>query len=183
MRHLLALTSVFVLALLGTNSGARTATSSPRAAAACSAARVQYTAWPGGDRRLDQIPWIRGKPRTVGLVGLLWYWPKEWREARVRTARIFLQGVTPGGWTTKILWAFTGPSVAGGGGRQGLVRGTRLDAAGSFKQAFAAIYYANQRGAPSFASIVDVPDRGCWRLQLSMGRLRASVTMLAVEAA
>ncbi len=60
------------------------------------------------------------------------------------------------------------------------MRGTRLDAPGSFKQTFVAIYYAGQNGAPSFASIVDIPHRGCWRLQLSMGRLRASVVMLAV---
>lgn len=181
MRHRLALTSVIVLAVLGASTGARPAVSSLPATAACNPARVQYTPWPGGDRRLDQIPWIQGKPRSVGLVGLLWYWPKEWRAARVRTARIFTHGVAPAGMSTKVLWAFVAPSVANSGGRQGIVRGTRLDSPGSFRQTFARIYYANQRGAPSFASIVDVPESGCWKLQLSMGgRLRAIVTVLAV---
>lgn len=181
VRHGVALTSILVLVLLGASSGARTAASSPRAAAACSPALVHYTPWPGGDRRLDSIPWVGGVPARVGLVGLLWYWPKEWKAARVARARIFLHGATPGGWSTKTLWAFTAPSVAGSGGGQGLIRGTRLDAPGSFEESFARIHYANDRGAPSFASIPDVPRRGCWRLRISMGDLRASVVMLAVN--
>ena len=64
-----------------------------------------------------------------------------------------------------------------------MIRGTPLDAAGSFSRTFAAIQYAGQRGAPSFASIVDVPESGCWKLRLSTGSLRASVVLLAVDGA
>ena len=87
----------------------------------------------------------------------------------------------PAGSSTKILWAFVTRSAAGRGARHVLVKGARLDAAGSFRQSFSAINYAGQHGAPSFASIVDVPEPGCWKLQLSTGGLRASVVMLPVE--
>jgi hypothetical protein len=45
-----------------------------------------------------------------------------------------------------------------------------------------AISYSGQNGAPSYASIVDVPTAGCWRLRLSTGTLRASVVLQAVRA-
>ena len=80
----------------------------------------------------------------------------------------------------KILWVFLGRSAKGRGGVQLVVRGRRLDKPGSFRQAFAAVFYSGQQGAPSYASIVDVPTAGCWRLQLSTGTLRSSVLFQAV---
>jgi hypothetical protein len=154
-----------------------------QAGAACKPARVQYTPYPGGDRRLAKSVWVRGEPRTAGLVGLLWYWPENWQQSRLRSARIFTGGVAPAGYSTKILWAFLAPSAKGRGGPRLVVRGRRLDGPGSFRQEFAAISYQGQRGAPSYASIIDVPRPGCWRLQLSTGGLRASVVFRAVRAA
>jgi hypothetical protein len=151
--------------------------------AACSPARVTYTRYPGGDERLATLPWVRGEPRTVGLVGLLWYWPESWQRNRLSSARIFTGGMAPAGYSTKILWAFLAPSAKGRGGSRLLVRGRRLDGRGSFRQEFAAISYEGQRGAPSYASIINVPNPGCWRLQLSTGGLRASVVFRAVRAA
>jgi hypothetical protein len=115
-------------------------------------------------------------------VGLIWYWPTEWHQRRVRAARIFTGGVAPAGYSTKILWVFLGRDAKGRGGARLVVRGRRLDGPGSFRQEFAAISYQGQRGAPSYASIVDVPSAGCWRLQLSAGSLRASVVFQAVRA-
>jgi hypothetical protein len=155
----------------------------PQAGAACMAARVHYTPYPGGDRRLATSAWVRGEPRTAGLVGQLWYWPEDWQQSRVPTARIFTGGVAPAGYSTKILWAFLAPSAKGRGGGQLVVHGRRLDGPGRFRQEFAAISYQGQRGAPSYASIIDVPKPGCWRLQLSTDGLRASVVFRAVRAA
>jgi len=155
----------------------------PRAgAAACDAARVSYAPYPGHDPRLASLPWVRGEPEQLGLVGLLWYWPDTWMQRRARTARIFTGGVTPAGHSTKILWAFLGPSAKGRGGSRLLVDGRRLDGPGRFTQEFAAISYQGQRGAPSYASIVEVPGPGCWRLRLSTGSLRASVVFRATRA-
>lgn len=152
-------------------------------AATCDPARVNYTPYPGGDRRLGMLPWVRGEPNSVGLVGLLWYWPEDWRQRRLRSARIYTGGVAPAGYSTKILWAFLGRSAKGRGGGRLVVRGRRLDQPGSFRQEFAAISYDGQQGAPSYSSIIDVPSAGCWRLQLSTGTLRASVVFQAVRAA
>lgn len=181
-RVALAVVSVLVLLVVGTRDDVGKA-SFEGAVAACSPARVYYTPYPGGDRRLAMLPWVRGEPRTVGLVGLLWYWPENWQQSRLSSARIFTGGVAPAGYSTKILWAFLAPSAKGRGGSRLLVRGRRLDGPGSFRQEFAAISYEGQRGAPSYASIIDVPSPGCWRLQLSTGGLRASVVFRAVRAA
>lgn len=150
--------------------------------AACSPARVYYTRYPGGDERLAALPWVRGEPHSAGLVGLLWYWPENWQQSRLPSARIFTGGMAPAGYSTKILWAFLAPSAQGRGGSRLVVRGRRLDRPGSFRQEFAAISYEGQRGAPSYASIIDVPQPGCWQLQLSSGTLRASLVFRAQRA-
>ena len=62
------------------------------------------------------------------------------------------------------------------------MKGTRLDAHGAFTQRFGAISYGGQDRAPSFASIIDVPKAGCWRLDLSTAKLRASVVVRAIRA-
>ena len=176
-----ALSLLLVLgAVLGTSGAGMSAVASVHAEASCSPARVQYAPYPGGDERLANLPWVRGKPLSVGLIGLLWYWPEDWRKQRVRPARIFTGGVAPAGYSTKILWTFVARSAANGGGTRLVVRGRRLDGSGTVTAEFAAITFAGQRGAPSFASIIDVPQPGCWRLELSTGTLRASVVFLAV---
>jgi hypothetical protein len=185
VRIVLGVVSAVMIVAFG-NAGALGTASSVKsgvAPTACNPARVNYTRYPGGDSGLGGLPWIRGAPRAVGLVGLLWYWPESWRQRRLRPARIFTGGVAPAGYSTKILWVFLGRSAKGGGGARLVVRGRRLDQQGSFTQKFAAISYAGQQGAPSYASIIDVPTAGCWRLQLSAGTLRASVVFQAVRAA
>jgi hypothetical protein len=159
------------------------AASSTVAKTTCKAAPVHHTPYPGGDDRLARLPWVRGEPRATGLVGLLWYWPDAWRQRRLRLARIFTDGVAPAGYATKILWVFVGKRARGIGGAQLVVRGRRLDDEGSFTQTFRAVSYSGQKGAPSYASVVDVPAAGCWKLSLSTGTLRASVVFQAVRGA
>jgi hypothetical protein len=150
-------------------------------AAPCHPPRVQYTDYPGSGEGLSGLPWVRGEPPDVGLVGLLWYWPENWKRQHVREARIFTGGVAPAGYNVKILWAFLAPPAKGLGGSELVVEGDGLDGRGAFREEFAAIGYAGQRGAPSYASIIDVPRPGCWRLSLTTGDLRASVDFRAVR--
>jgi hypothetical protein len=150
--------------------------------AMCAPARVHYRPYPGGDERLSELPWVAGKPAASGLVGLLWYWPEDWRRQRVSDARIYTGGVAPQGRSVKILWAFVAPSAKGRGGSELLVEGNRLDGPGGFEARFAAISYAGAEGAPSYASIVEIPRPGCWRLRLSTGDLRAEVDVRAENA-
>jgi hypothetical protein len=149
-------------------------------ATGCNPARVQYTRHPRVDAQLGRLPWVGGKPSRVGLVGLIWYWPTAWREQRVRTARIFAGGVAPAGYSTKILWTFVPRSGWAAGTSRLVLRGTQLNGGAKFSQDFGAISYSGQQG-PAYASIVDIPERGCWRVELSAGTLRASVVFLAVS--
>jgi hypothetical protein len=60
-----------------------------------------------------------------------------------------------------------------------VVEGRNLTGKGTFRDTFAAISYEGQEGAPSYASIIDLPTPGCWRLTLTTGDLRAHVDVSA----
>lgn len=147
----------------------------------CHLPRVEYKPYPGHGEGLDQIPWVRGGPESSGLVALLWYWPEEWSNRHLREARIFTGGVAPAGYNVKILWTFLSPSAKGRGGGDLVVHGRRVNGPGSFRESFAAISHAGKRGAPSYASIIDVPVPGCWRLTLTTGELTTNVDFRAVR--
>ncbi len=130
---------------------------------------------------MSGIPWVCGTPADFGLAGLLWYWPKEWRDQGLPKAFIYTSGRVPAGYSTKILWAFLAPAAKRRGGERLIVKGERLDGRGRTWQQFAAIAYAGQNGAPSFASIIKLPTPGCWRLRLFSGDLRAGVVVQAIQ--
>lgn len=169
-----AIALVLVLAAVGMGSPAATPSAS------CRPALVHQAPYPGHGTGLEGIPWIEGSPRAVGLVGLLWYWPPRWRD--VRRARVYIGGTAPQGWNIKIMWAFLEPSVKDRAGSELTVRGSRLDGPGAFRETFAAIGYEGARGAPSYASVIDVPKPGCWRLTLTTRDLSATVDVRAVAA-
>jgi hypothetical protein len=153
-----------------------------RAAPSCPVSTVRYDAYGGHDHRMDRTPWLGGRPASSGLAALLWYWPGQWSRRLQRSAWIYTGGEMPQGYSTKVLWAFVGRAQKDRGRRALTVKGTRLDAHGSFTQRFGAISYDGQAGAPSFASIIDVPKAGCWRLDVSTAKLRASVVVRAITA-
>jgi hypothetical protein len=165
----------------GPNTTASTSTGQTTSAAPCHPPRVQYSNYPGDGEGLAGLPWVRGEPPDAGLVALLWYWPENWTKRQFREARIFTSGVALAGYNVKILWAFVAPSAKGRGGNELAVQGDPLDGGRGFKQEFAAIGYAGQRDAPSYASIIDIPRPGCWRLTLKTAALRASVDFRAVR--
>ena len=186
-----ALGASIALCLTGCSLGAHSSqgsaatTTSPAAsvplAASCETPSVQYTPSPDKSSGLSEIPWVRGEPRSSGLIALLWYWPRKWEKEQLRGARIFTGGVAPAGYNVKILWAFVAPSARGEGGRELIVRGQRLEGNETFTQRFARIGYAGERGPPSYASIIDVPRPGCWQLDLTTGQLSGSLRFLAIE--
>jgi hypothetical protein len=145
----------------------------------CSPPPVHRTSYPGHGKGLDRIPWIAGRPRDAGLVGLAWYWPKNW--PHVREARIFTGGMAPAGYSTKMLWVFLAPSAKRLADTELRVQGRRMDGPGSFSDTFAGIGYEGSGGAPSYASIIDVPKPGCWRLTLTTGKVKATVDLRAVR--
>jgi hypothetical protein len=143
---------------------------------------VHFTHYPGGGQGLGELPWVKASPATQGLVGLLAYWPEEWRTQHVTGAQIYSGGKSPAsGRNTKILWTFLAPRARKATDAQTLVaKGTRLDGPGRTWQQFHAISYTGQNRAPSFASIIDLPTPGCWRLDLTAGSLHGTTTFRAL---
>jgi hypothetical protein len=68
----------------------------------------------------------------------------------------------------------------GGSGRELVVQGGRLDGPGAFRQRLSAIGSSTDRGPPAYASIIDIPVPGCWRLRLMTGRLKTYVDLRAL---
>lgn len=161
-------------------SGATRRTSTAAGFIDCSAAKVHYTPYPGRAPGLGRIPWVRADSRGLGLVGLLWYWPAQWRDQGIDRALISPGGHAPGGTPNmKVLWAFLSPKAMGLVSGTLIVQGQRLDGPGKTWQQFAPIGYAGRNGAPSFASIIVLPTEGCWKVRLSAGAARATVVFNA----
>jgi hypothetical protein len=165
-------------------SGATGRTSTAAGLTACSAARVHYTPYPGGAPGLGRLPWVRADSAGLGLVGLLWYWPGEWRDQGIDRALMYPGGHAPAGSpTTKVLWAFLSPKAKRLARGSLIVQGQRLDGQpGKTWQQFGPIGYDGQNGAPSYASIIVLPSEGCWKLRLSAGAAHANIVFQAATA-
>jgi hypothetical protein len=157
--------------------------------AACNASAFHFTHYPGGAQGLGQLPWVKGSqveasPSSQGLVGLIWYWSDRWRAERIKSAQLYAGGHAPAGDPNmKILWIFLGAKARRATDAQLLVvKGKRLDAPGRSWQRFSAISYSGQNRAPSFASVIDVPAAGCWRLDLTAGSLHGTTIFTALSA-
>jgi hypothetical protein len=148
----------------------------------CPATTVHYTRHAGLGEQLGSLPWIGGSPAAQQLVGLLWYWPEAWRAEGRAKATIYSGGRGPDGRTTmKILWIFLAPKARSApGAGQVVIKGHRLDGAGTSWQRFVEISYRGQNGVP-YASTVDLPSPGCWRVDLSAGPLHASTVFEAIS--
>jgi hypothetical protein len=139
----------------------------PATTHSCPAALVHYERAPSPPAAT--LPWIAPEPRSVGLVGRLFYYQAypsvTWGRRRIREFRIYTGGRSPDGRINmKILWSAPPPLD-----ERLVVRGSRLGG-GRFTQRLAV--------GPS---IVKVPRPGCWRLSLSLGRVTTRLTVLAVR--
>jgi hypothetical protein len=131
----------------------------------CPATTVHYQA-----TRVGTV-WIRSASITANL---FYYTGTTLMDGRVNQsdgAVIYTGGRTPGG-TTKILW-----TVSARGARASLqLRARRLDGPGDFTRRFF------NAGPGQFPSIVDVPQAGCWRLEIRTGNVRAVFVVKAIDA-
>jgi len=117
------------------------------------------------------------------LVGLLAYWRQDWRAAHVTTAQMYAGGEAPnGGLNMKVLWAFLAPKAKRATDAQMLtVKARRLDGPGKTWQRFTAISYSGQNRAPSYASVINLPTPGCWRVEATAGSLHGTTTFRALS--
>lgn len=138
----------------------------------CTPTTVHYAPYAGVESGLAPIPWISAIPGSTGIVGHLFYYDggNVWKQQERVGLHIYSGGRSPDGRVNmKILWELRHGSAPGF-----LIRGTRLDSAGSFTQRL-------QGGGVQFPSIIDVPAPGCWRLTLTAGKLIGRVTFAAVR--
>ncbi len=139
----------------------------------CPATLVHYEPYRGRSPELASLPWVAAAPSSAGLVGHLFYYdaPNPWKAKHLRPLNIYAGGASPDGRINmKVLWELR-DGVAKGDLR---IRGTKLEGSGGFKALF------QPAGQAQFPSIVDVPEPGCWRLHLTTGTTRATVTVIAV---
>ncbi len=178
MRTTVVLVTVVAASLAAISAVAPRTTSA--ADVACSAAVVHLVHYPGPG--FAQSPWVKAAPASQGLVGLLWYWPNAWRDQHVTTAQVYAGGESPEGMGMKIMWRFLAPAARTAPLERLTVKGTRLDAPGKSWQRFSPISYTGQDGAPTFASTIDLPTPGCWRIDLSAGSLHGTTIIRAISA-
>lgn len=140
-------------------------------AARCPASPVHYEKSPDGDPRLGTLPWIAPEPRSVGLVGHLFYYSASssvpWGGRRVRELRIYSGGRSPDNRVNmKVLWSAPDPID----GTRMTLHGQRIGSAARFVQTLTV--------GPS---VVNVPQAGCWRLTFTTGKLVTRLTAIVVK--
>ena len=117
-----------------------------------------------------------GAPGKRGVFGMLFGY-----DAELGTLFAFYtHGVSPHGHAEKVLWLIRNRHASG----QIEIRGRQLDGAGTFRQRFSQVQDASPQPAKGreYASIIDLPAAGCWRLTVDMGLARATLVVLAVDA-
>jgi hypothetical protein len=147
----------------------------------CKPARVRYGPNPGPLPVTDGLPWVAGGPRASGLIALFWFWPPEWLERRVPRARIYARGAGPKGLNMKVMWTFADAASRHRAGAEISIRGRRFGGRGRYSETFPAVGSGGPDDAQSYATIIDLPRPGCWRLTATTGSLDGWVDIRAVR--
>jgi len=113
--------------------------------------------------------------KAGAVVGYLYAYGDELQERSPRRAALFAGGEGPNGEVEKILWFVR----RGGAGVS--VGGRRLDGQGAFTRSFPKVGVPDARGGSYYASIIDLPSAGCWRLTVRQLGVRGRFAVLAFE--
>ena len=155
-----------------------TAVAASALATACPATHVHLESLPrSGD--LSNMAWVQAKPHRAGIVGVLFGSDREFLDVPEPVFTLYTRGMSPHGHATKVLWIIRNR----GASAFVTLRATRLDAAGSFRERFRIVDDASPHPAQGreYASIIDLPAAGCWRLTVSSGRrVRGTLVVRAV---
>ena len=127
--------------------------------AACPATTVQPAALPGAPAG---VPWIKV---SKGLAGIVFG-----ARAGATTLELPAGGAWADGHTAKILWW----PRRRGAAHSIAIRGRSLEGGGTFVEKFSA-------SGSNFPSIVDLPSAGCWRVDVTTGKLHGTVYVNAVS--
>ena len=130
--------------------------------------RVHYERFRGGGPNVRTLPWVIAEPRSVGLVGHLFYYNRyenPWAKRRLAGWRVYAGGRSPDRrMNMKILWSAPPPID----GATLTVLGTRTVDRAHFS-----------RTLEVGPSVLRIP-RGCWRLSLRTRRTLTHLTVLAI---
>jgi hypothetical protein len=137
-------------------------------ASTCAATTVHYQPARSGTATGVSGPWVAST--NSAFRGYLFYvGATRWARTKPQRAHIFTTKgharVYP-----KVLWLALGASTTAIS-----IRGTRLDHPGAFASTYSGV------GGGQYPSYVEVPTAGCWRVSVSSGSLRGSVTFLASD--
>lgn len=126
----------------------------------CPASTVHYGPGSGG------TPWVRSGAITGNVFA---YSGRMLMDERVNASDglVLYTGGGTGNPAMKVLWTMRRPSTGV------VLRGSRLDAPGTFTQRLA--------GGREVPSVVEIPVAGCWRLALRSRSSRASFVVRAVD--
>jgi len=144
------------------------------AAISCAATPIHFEALPQGGS-LSGLPWVQGVPHRRGIFGMLFGYDGELGTSFA----LFTHGESPRGHSTKLL-RIVRNRYAGG---QIVLRGRELGGTATFRQWFGEVWDASAQPAKGheYASIVNLPQAGCWRLDVKSGRARATFVVQAVD--
>jgi hypothetical protein len=148
------------------------------ASVACAATPVHGEPLPKSGS-LSQLKWVQATPRRAGIVGMLFaYDAKIAGEPPVFS--LWAGGkAPPPGPSQKILWIVRNTHAHGAL----VVRGRQLGHPVSFQASFMRVYDASAKPAEGleYASIIEVPNAGCWRLDVATGGAKGSLVVQVVE--
>ena len=147
------------------------------AALACPATPVHGEPLPQSGT-LSSLKWVQATPRRAGIVGILFGYDGRLVDPARPTFALWTRGVAPEGWHTKVLWNIRNRHA----GNDVAIRGRRLDAPGRFAQRFHAVGTDGSARGSFYASIVELPAAGCWRLDVGSGGARGTLVLRAVDA-
>ena len=139
-------------------------TARPNSIRPCASSAVHYESALPSRPHSTSVPWALGKGQSR-VIALLASHTKNLHDERIRTAGLTIFVGRP----QRIWWI-----PAHGAGGSAIVVARRLDGNGLFRTR------ARLTKGRELRSEVTVPAEGCWQFTLSNGRVRASVTAMAV---
>jgi len=128
---------------------------------------------------LSGLRWVQATPHRAGIVGMLFGYDPRLEDPAAPTFALWAHGEAPEGWSTKILWIVRNVGVTG----EIAIHGRELGGAATFRQSFSSVRDISAQPAKGYeyASIVNLPHGGCWRLTVSTGRAHGTLIVKAVE--
>jgi hypothetical protein len=148
------------------------------ASVACAATPVHGEALPQSGS-LSGTKWVQASPHRSGIVGMLFAYDAKISGDPPRFS-LWAGGAAPSpGPNQKILWIVRNTHAA----TSIVVRGFEIGGMDGFKQHFNEVGDASAKPAKGreYASIVNVPHAGCWRLAVSTGGAQGSFTVQVVD--